>query len=210
VEQELFTLLKHPNSPPIFVSGVHVSQSLVFCVVFYRSLFVLLLTIVLSVHWFMTSDYPFDHCIVCSFIYDFWLPFWPLYCLSIDLWLLITLLTIVLSVHWFMTSDYPFGHCIVSIDLWLLITLLAIVLSVHWFMTSDYPFDHCIVCPLIYDFWLPFWPLYCLSIDLWLLITLLVSSSFSYTLHSTIIKLLYNMESNLTAMLHLITFSIWL
>jgi hypothetical protein len=50
VEQELFTLLKHPNSPPIFVSGVNVSQSLVFCVVFYRLLFVLLLIIVLSVH----------------------------------------------------------------------------------------------------------------------------------------------------------------
>ena len=61
---------------------------------------------------------------------------------------------------------------------------LAIVLSVLLrFTASDYRFDlflfgHCIVCPLIYGFWLPFWPfsfwsLYCLSFDLRLLITVL-------------------------------------
>jgi hypothetical protein len=61
---------------------------------------------------------------------------------------------------------------------------LAIVLSVLlWFTASDYRFDlflfgHCIVCPLIYGFWLPFWPfsfwsLYCLSFDIRLLITVL-------------------------------------
>jgi len=52
------------SSPPVF-SGVRVVQSLVFCVVFCRSLFVLLyffhLAIVLYVlHRFMDSDYPFD------------------------------------------------------------------------------------------------------------------------------------------------------
>jgi hypothetical protein len=73
----------------------------------------------LSVLQFTTSDYPFGifwslyclscdlpllittlvsfgHCIVCTAIYHFWIPFWYL-------------LAIVLSVLWFTTSDYPFG-----------------------------------------------------------------------------------------------------
>jgi hypothetical protein len=41
VEQELFTLPGHPSSHSIF-SGVRVARSLVFCVLFCRSLFVLL------------------------------------------------------------------------------------------------------------------------------------------------------------------------
>jgi hypothetical protein len=46
-------------SPPV-VSGVRVTRSLVFCVMFCRSLFVLfLLAIVLSVLRFTDSDYPF-------------------------------------------------------------------------------------------------------------------------------------------------------
>ena len=218
-----------------------------------------LLAIVLSVLWFMDSDYPFGitwplcclsfdiwilitplvssgHCVVCPLIYGFWLPLWYL-------------LAIVLSVLWFMDSDYPFGIfwplCCLSFVLSILITSLVssghcvvcpliygfwlplwyhltIVLSVLWFMDSDYPFGifwplcclsfdlcilitplvssgHCVVCPLIYGFWLPlwyllvivlsvlwlmdsdypfgiFWPLCCLSFDLWILITPLVSS----------------------------------
>jgi len=49
VEQELFTLPEHPSSPPVFC-GVRVTQSLVYCVVFCRSFFVL---------------FVFDHCVVC-------------------------------------------------------------------------------------------------------------------------------------------------
>ena len=217
-----------------------------------------LLTIVLCVLLFTSSDYPFgifwplyclsfdlrllitplvsfDHCIVCPSIYGFWLPlwylltnvlsvllftssdypfgiFWPFYCLSFDLRLQITplvsfdhcivcpsiygfwlplwyLLTIVLSVLRFTASDYPFGiflplYCL-SFDLRLQITPLV-------------SFDHCIVCPSIYGFWLPLWylftivfsvllftasdypfgifcPLYCLSFYLRLQITPLVS-----------------------------------
>jgi len=41
VEQELPTLPEHLSSPPVF-SGVRVTRSLVLCVVFCRSLFVLL------------------------------------------------------------------------------------------------------------------------------------------------------------------------
>ena len=176
-----------------------------------------LLAIVLSVLLFTISDYPFGifwplyclyfylrflitplvsfgHCIVCTSIYDFWLPLWYL-------------LAIVLSVLLFTISDYPFGifwplyclyfylrflitplvsfgHCIVCTsiyDFWLpLWYLLAIVLSVLLFTISDYPFGifwplyclyfylrflitplvsfgHCIVCTSIYDFWLPLW-----------------------------------------------------
>jgi len=41
VEQELLTLQEHLSSPQIF-SGDHVTQSLVFCVMFCRALFVLM------------------------------------------------------------------------------------------------------------------------------------------------------------------------
>ena len=124
--------------------------------------------------WLLISPLvSFGHYIVCPLIYDFWLLlwyllaiilsvlftasdysfgiFWPLYCLSLDLWLLITPLV-------------SFGHYIVCpiYDFWLLLWyLLAIILSVLWFMTSDYSFGI-------------FWPLYCLSY-LRLLITPLVS-----------------------------------
>ena len=61
VEQELRTLPEHMSSLSIF-SWVRIAQSLVFCVMFCGSLFVLfLLAIVLSVFLRITaSDYPFD------------------------------------------------------------------------------------------------------------------------------------------------------
>jgi hypothetical protein len=60
VEQELLTILEHLCSA-LVLSGVHVVQSLVFCLVFCRSLFVFfLLAIILSFFlWFTASDYPF-------------------------------------------------------------------------------------------------------------------------------------------------------
>ena len=63
VEKELFTLPEHLSSSPSF-SGVRATRSLLLCVVFCSSLFVLsyffLLTIVLSVLLRYTdSDYPF-------------------------------------------------------------------------------------------------------------------------------------------------------
>jgi hypothetical protein len=60
VEQELITLLEHPSSPPI-ISGVRVIRSLVLCIMYCGSLFVLfLLAIVLFVLLLFTdSDYPF-------------------------------------------------------------------------------------------------------------------------------------------------------
>jgi hypothetical protein len=63
VEQEVLILQDHMTSSPVFI-GVRVDWSLVFYVLFCRSLFVLL---------------SFDHCIVCtSSIYGFWLSLWYL------------------------------------------------------------------------------------------------------------------------------------
>ena len=69
MEHELPTLPEKMSSPPVF-SGVRVARSLVFCVVFCRSLFVLL---------------PF-------FI-------WPLRCLSFDLRILITPFVYLQTLH---------------------------------------------------------------------------------------------------------------
>jgi hypothetical protein len=61
VEQEIFTYLEYPSSPPVF-SGVRVARSLVLCVWFVDrclSFCPFFLAIVLSVLRFMDSDYPF-------------------------------------------------------------------------------------------------------------------------------------------------------
>ena len=63
VEQERLTLLENLSSPYVF-SGVRVTQSSVFCVMFYRSLFVFfLLAIVLSVLCLASLNFS------CSFLY---------------------------------------------------------------------------------------------------------------------------------------------
>ena len=57
MEQELFTLLDHLSSPSGF-SGVRVARSLVFSVLFCRSLFFLFLMVIVFVHLrFKDSDY---------------------------------------------------------------------------------------------------------------------------------------------------------
>ena len=86
-----------------------------------------LLTIVLSVRWFTTSDYPllssvcsylwicmsllfsFNHYINCPLIDGFWLPFWYLQTFNIcGSVFVLFLLVISLSVRRFTTSDNPF------------------------------------------------------------------------------------------------------
>ena len=64
VEQELPTLPQHLSSPTVF-SGVPVTRHLVLCGMVCRSLFVL-------------STFSFDHCVVCSSIYEFWSLHWHL------------------------------------------------------------------------------------------------------------------------------------
>jgi len=69
VEQELLILPEHLHSPPVF-SGVRVTRSLVLCVCFVnRSL--------------SFCTFSFDHCVVCSSIYRFWLLLWYLQTLLI-------------------------------------------------------------------------------------------------------------------------------
>jgi hypothetical protein len=66
VEQELWTLTEHLNSPPLF-SGVRVTRSFVFCAMFCRSVFVLL----------SFKAFSFRHWFVCpSLTYGSWLPLW--------------------------------------------------------------------------------------------------------------------------------------
>ena len=77
----------HVKFSLLVFSGIPVAQSLVFCVVFCRSLFVsfspfIFATVLSAFFRFTASDYPFD---------IFWLPLW---------YLLITSL---------ISSDYPFG-----------------------------------------------------------------------------------------------------
>jgi uncharacterized membrane protein len=58
MEQELLTLPENLSSPPVF-SGVRVTQSLALCVMFCRSLFVLLAIVLSVLLRFTDSDYPF-------------------------------------------------------------------------------------------------------------------------------------------------------
>ena len=62
VEQELLSLPEHLSSPPVF-SGVYVTRSLVLCVMFCRSLFVLL------------SFFLWSFC--CLFLFDLWILITP-------------------------------------------------------------------------------------------------------------------------------------
>ena len=85
VELRLLTHPEHLSSPPVF-SGVRVTQSLVLCVMFWRSLLVLLsfffwlcwcLSFDLRFLITLVSDYPsgsVGYVGVCSSIYGFWLP----------------------------------------------------------------------------------------------------------------------------------------
>jgi hypothetical protein len=58
MEQELLTLPENLSSPPVF-RGVRVTQSLALCVMFCRSLFVLLAIVLSILLRFTDSDYPF-------------------------------------------------------------------------------------------------------------------------------------------------------
>jgi hypothetical protein len=89
VEQETFTLPEHLTSLP--------DRSLVFCVIFWRSLFVFL-------SFFFWSLYclSFGHCIVCLLVIVLSV-FWSLYCLSFG-HCIVCLLVIILSVFWSLYS----------------------------------------------------------------------------------------------------------
>jgi len=68
IESFLRNLSDHLSSPPVF-SGVRVARSLVFCVVFCKSLFILfLLAIVLSVLITRITDSGYPFCIFKLFL----------------------------------------------------------------------------------------------------------------------------------------------
>ena len=179
------------SSTPVF-SVVRVARSLVFCVMFCRSLFVLLLFFYWSLHCLSFFDLRLlvtplvscGHCIVCySSDYGFWLPLWYLVDIVLSVILRITvsgypfgifkLLTIILSFLLRITaSGYPFGIlwtlcCLSFFGLRLLVTPLIYC-------------GHCIVCYCSnYASGYPFgilWTMYCLLFfELRLLVTPLVS-----------------------------------
>jgi hypothetical protein len=136
------------SSTPVF-SVVRVARSLVFCVMFCRSLFVLLLFFYWSLHCLSFFDLRLlvtplvscGHCIVCySSDYGFWLPLWYL----VDI-----VLSVILRIT---VSGYPFG----------IFKLLTIILSFLLRITaSGYPFDilWTLYCLLLFElrFWLPLW-----------------------------------------------------
>jgi hypothetical protein len=151
--------------------------------------------------WYLES---FDHYIVWSLTYAFWLPFgiltvltitlfdlwltlsdyplvswqfWPLRCMIFDLrFLILTVFTITLFDLWLTLSDYP----LVSWQFWPLHCLIFDLrfLITLWYLES---FDHYIVWSLTYAFWSwQFWPLHCLIFDLRFLITLWYLESFDH------------------------------
>ena len=73
VEEELHTLPEHMSSSPVF-NGARVSQSLVFCVVFCRSLFVLLFFFywscccLSSIYWFRLRLWYLQALLIRNFI----------------------------------------------------------------------------------------------------------------------------------------------
>jgi hypothetical protein len=103
----------------------------------------------------ITPLVSFGHCVVCSSIYECWLPLWYLLAIVLSVlrstgsWLpLWYLLAIVLSVLRSTDADYPFGIfwplCCLFFDLRMLITPLL-------------SFGHCVVGSSIYECWLPLW-----------------------------------------------------
>ena len=144
----------------LWLSGVRVARSLVFCVVFCRSLFVLLslsfghcIVVPSSIYGlvgFVLLDLQFsvqcfvDHCLSCC-------PFfWPLYCRSFfNLWLSgvrvarSLVFCVVFCRSLFVLLSLSFGHCIVvpsSIYGLVGFVLLDLQFSVQCFV------DHCLSC----------------------------------------------------------------
>ena len=97
-----------PEFTPVFFSRIRVARSLVFCVVFCRSLFILF--------W--------GQCVVRPSSYSFWLPF-GIFKLLFSIWYLQTLLLPLISSN----SSSPSGIFKLFFSLWYLQTLLLPLIS---------------------------------------------------------------------------------
>ena len=117
----------------------------------------------------VSSNFYFDHCIVCPLIYCFRLPHW--YLQMITSCIVCPLIYCFRLPHWYLQTPFVSLYCM-SFDLLFQITPLV---------SSNFSFDHCIVCPLIYCFRLPFdhcivCPLiYCFRLPHWYLQTFLLT-----------------------------------
>jgi hypothetical protein len=135
------------------------AQTLVFCVLFCKSLFVIVFLFFCQLYWLsfyfgilwslywlffldlqllIASLVSYGHCIVCSSIYSYWLPLW---------YLMVIVLAVLLR---FTATDCLFGilwslYWLFFFDLQLLIAPLV-------------SYGHCIGCfSSIYSYWLPLW-----------------------------------------------------
>ena len=154
------------SSTPVF-SVVRVARSLVFCVMFCRSLFVLLLFFYWSLHCLSFFDLRLlvtplvscGHCIVCySSNYGFWLPLW--YLQTFDHYIV------------FPSSDYGFW-----LPLWYLVDIvLSVIVRITLLVTPLVSCGQCIVCySSNYGFWLPLWYLVDIVLSVILRITVLIT-----------------------------------
>jgi hypothetical protein len=113
VEQELLTLPQHMSSPPV-LCAVRVAQSLVFCVMFCRSLsFCLVRFLLVIVCPFVLSVFFWSLSVLLSCPFSFG------HCLSFCLvrFLLVIVCPFVLSVFFWSLSvllscPFSFGHCL--------------------------------------------------------------------------------------------------
>ena len=105
--------------------------TLVFCVVFCRSLFILLPFFFWLLHCLFFCSFPFGYCIVCSFVLFLliialsvllFFSFWLLHCLFFFFWLL----------HFLFVCSFSFGYCIVcSFVRFLLVIALSVLLWIY-------------------------------------------------------------------------------
>ena len=148
VEHELLILPGHLSWAPVF-SGVHMAQTLVFCVLFCKSLFVIVFLFFCQLYWLsfyfgilwslywlffldlqllIASLVSYGHCIVCSSIYSYWLPLW---------YLMVIVLAVLLR---FTATDCLFGI------LW---SLYWLSLDIRLLIASLVSYGHCIVCSFL-------------------------------------------------------------
>ena len=129
---------------PVF-DGVRVAQSLVFCVVFSRSLFV---------HWsfLIWSLYClslFGHCIACpSLVIVLPVILWSLYCLSFFGHCIVcpSLVIVLPVILWSLYCLSFFGHCIVCHSLVIVLSvLLWFTVSAAALISSNFSWNHNII-----------------------------------------------------------------
>ena len=145
----------------VFLNGIRVAQSFVFCVVFYKSLF---------------GASSLFFWLLCCLSFSFWLLyclslfFWLLYYLSLFFWLLYYLSLFFWLLYYLSLFFWLLYY--LSLFFWLLYYLSLFFWLLYYLSLFFW---------LLYCLSLFFWLLYCLSLsDLQILITVCLSATFSY------------------------------